>query len=64
MLTGLLSTSGDKVTWRLMATPAWGGFDLRYVPRGEANAALIAELRNQPPPFWTPSPPQRPRTPN
>jgi hypothetical protein len=29
--------------------PAWGGFDLRYVPRGEANAALIAELRNQAP---------------
>jgi hypothetical protein len=29
--------------------PAWGGFDLRYVPRAEANAALIAELRNQAP---------------
>jgi DNA repair exonuclease SbcCD ATPase subunit len=27
----------------------WWGFDLRYVPRGEANAALIAELRNQAP---------------
>jgi hypothetical protein len=29
--------------------PAWGGFDLRHTPRAEANAALIAELRNQAP---------------